>query len=518
MGLQFGKQMKDYASLINDLADSGISDEKDIKDFVDRFGASGVNFGMTPQEVAAYGSAMLNLKMPAEVAARAMNTLTNSLLAPENLSKKAKGAFDEIVGDPEKFAKMAGNQKVMFFLNRLHEMSTQKRASLLGGLLGQGFSDETMRLVAGLDEVKRNMELAHKETLQASNSVDQVYAKRMDIFNSQLKVLQTNLNSLAIRIGDYVLPGANKVLGGINSLMSDNDARSRAVEGLSWSEQWAQRKQYLDQWRQLNPDRRATEGLNDYTRDLARVGRGEIQDVGDPLRALASQQRLYDAYMTHPEWSYANRQGSEFPGGDHHYDPQHLPLDAVPIPGNRPQGPNPEVSRARSLARQYDLYHQGWQQMHDVQPSGPQGLRDPAQMQAARDTEGMVGGRILEVLDRLVSLPVFSREPGFHPSKDELPLRVDNADLRQSAGEAGHVLADAAGDRMDARARNVGQQIGTIAAGYILDAIAKLAGFKSDPVATANIQPANADVGKSNGFASAPPGGSSSGGGGGGGF
>ncbi|WFS01590.1 phage tail tape measure protein [Rhizobium tumorigenes] len=371
MHIKYGKEMKDYASLINDLGDSGIADEKDIADFIDRFGGSGINFGLTPQQIAAYGASMLDLKMPAEVGARAMNTLTSALLAPENLSKKAHKGLESIVGDVGKFSKLSGNDKLKVFIKDLAGMTGQRRTSLLGALLGTGFSDEIARLVAGSEVVAQNLALAERETKQASNSVDRVYEQRMALFNSQIKILQNNVNQVAVRLGDIVLPNANKALGFVNDQMADDDARQTATMGMTADQEHQQKLDYVKRWKALHPDepfyKANFKAVSDYNDDLAKTGRGKISDVFDNISKQELNNFLDQKYSNWPDEA-SRQQTDRFsqPVVDHKYTTSRLPMTG-PMPGPRPQ---PPVS---NMAGQYAEYHAGQKAMREAQPLTPQG-------------------------------------------------------------------------------------------------------------------------------------------------
>lgn len=215
LGIPIDK-MEAFASLINDLADSGIADEKDIADFLDRVGASLKNFGLTPEQIAGYGAAMLNLKIPSEVAARAMDTLSGKLLAPENLAPKSRTALTKIVGDLKQFSKLSGNEKLTRFMKSLQGMTNQRKASLLGALLGEGFDDEIMRVVSAYDEVERNQGMVAKHMANASHSVSTLYEKQQDLFNKQWQVLKNNISDLEISFGERLLPLATKFVALMN--------------------------------------------------------------------------------------------------------------------------------------------------------------------------------------------------------------------------------------------------------------------------------------------------------------
>jgi hypothetical protein len=102
---------------------------------------------------------------------------------------------------------------------------------------------------------------------------------------------------------------------------------------------------------------------------------------------------------------------------------------------------------------------------------------------------------------------------GEHPSKDELPIKIDAADLKQTAGEAGKAVAE--GGKQAAESLRA-------AAASLIDAVNRLnsvnikvqAAGAAGSAMGAMFKPAvNADTGKSNTFASAPPGGNGGGGG-----
>lgn len=221
-----------YADLINFLADSGIADESGIVDFLDRAGASLKNFGMSPEDAAAFGAALQNLKMVPEVAARAVDTLAGKLLAPENLAEGPLEALQTIVGDLDKFRKMVaddGTGGLLYFFERLEKLSGQKRTSLLGALMGEGFDDEVARMVAGLGEIKRNLQLVQDENAY-KGSIAGLSEQKLDLFSSKLQLLKNSLTEFKDNLFDAtakdgsVLDVANGALSWVNDGMSKNEA------------------------------------------------------------------------------------------------------------------------------------------------------------------------------------------------------------------------------------------------------------------------------------------------------
>lgn len=216
-------QMEGFFDLINTLADAGISDESDIIDFLDRAGASLTSIGMSKEEVAALGATLVNLKMPAEVAARAMDTLSGKLVAPQNLGKKARTAFQAIVGDMGSFAQVVAedaNAGLMLFLEKLENIDSAKRAGLLGALLGEGFDDEISRLVVGLDEYRRNLALAQDQE-QWLGSLRQSYEKKLDDYWSKSQRFWNNHQNILRILGERTLPIFGQALDDASDFMRD---------------------------------------------------------------------------------------------------------------------------------------------------------------------------------------------------------------------------------------------------------------------------------------------------------
>ncbi len=355
------KDLTAFASLINDLADSGIADETDIADFIDRAGASLKNFGMTPEEIAAYGAALLNLKMPAEVGARAMDTLTGKLLAPENLSPKSSRALVEIVGSMKEFTKLTGNQRLLFFLNRVSELNNQKRAGLLGAMLGEGFDDETMRLVAGLPELMRNLAMASKHVENPSNSIVETQNKRLKLFNSQLKILQENLKGIGIEMGEnLVLPWLNDAMRQVNEALADMDKRKKAIEGQSSEHVKQDKDRFIADYRKDNPSVYGSDDLDKanaqkaYREALKQVGEGKLVDVHE-YNFRQRETKAYNArvsaaadqYILYGQGRAGVNNVPEFPG-------RGTGLPPIPMP-------RPSVSQEqyRNMREQYELYGEG---------------------------------------------------------------------------------------------------------------------------------------------------------------
>lgn len=306
MGLDF-KQLENLADLVNYLADSGIADEYEIANFIDRVGASLRNFGLTPEQIAAYGAALLNLKMPAEIAARAMDTLAGKLAAPENLSEKSFGALEKIVGDIDSFRDVIArdaSEGLIFFLTELEKRTGQERISLLGALMGEGFDDEVARMVGGLQEIIRNLEMAQEKNAY-QGSIAGLSEKRLDLYNSKLTVMKNNLGNIMTMLGERGIGPIGGAVQWANDALSDNAAYSAGLEKLGVDnglfgrgDEMEKYAEYIRKYRELLPNAKHLDFGSGWTRDIRALGRGEIDDLYQNIERDGALSRRYDRNWT----------------------------------------------------------------------------------------------------------------------------------------------------------------------------------------------------------------------------
>lgn len=215
-------EMERYFDLINSLADSGISDEKDIIKFLDNAGAGLKNFGLSAKEAAAYGATLLNLKLGPETGARMMNALTSKLLAPENLGKKGYQALGQVVGDLKAFKKEMKSDPqgaLRKFLAQLGKLDKFKRARLTGAIFGSEWSDEIMRLVDGVEELDRNLDLARSKDW--FGSLGKSYQMKLEALSSRWQLFKNQVSELAIDLGELSMPGLEAGLERARSLIKE---------------------------------------------------------------------------------------------------------------------------------------------------------------------------------------------------------------------------------------------------------------------------------------------------------
>ena len=229
-------ELKTYFDLINGLADSGIADERDIVNFVDRAGATMQTMGFSPDETAAVGATAGNIKMQPDVAARMMNSVLPAIVAPS--SDKAEAALEKIVGNLKEFyALMKTNpmEGFMFFLDRVNKMDNFEALASLRDTVGTGFADEMMRLSVAQDELKKNQDYAANKT-GYDGGLDKSYALKLGTLSAHIQMLQNKLSSLVIDAGTMGLPAVKDAIDEIIQMLGEvGDGFAKMKVDLDWT-------------------------------------------------------------------------------------------------------------------------------------------------------------------------------------------------------------------------------------------------------------------------------------------
>ncbi|GGF56723.1 hypothetical protein GCM10007301_15520 [Azorhizobium oxalatiphilum] len=294
------KEMQQYFDLINTLGDSGISDEKDIINFLDRAGASLKNFGLSAQQAAAYGSALLNLKMQPEVAARMMSAMTSNLIAPELLSKKGQAALTSVVGNLGKFKKALKADApgtLEKFLQSVSKMDKFQRAEKLGAIFGKEWSDEIMRLVEGLEELKKNLKIAATPS-DFLGSLDRSYQLKLGTLSSQWQQFKNEIGLIAIDVGTIGLPALKDGLERIKTLAHEigEAFKTDFVPNLDMKALDDAQNAIVD----LKNDLAALFGLNSSGSEIGAFFRDTAKAVNEIAEAVKQAKGVVDAIL-HPE-------------------------------------------------------------------------------------------------------------------------------------------------------------------------------------------------------------------------
>jgi TP901 family phage tail tape measure protein len=199
----------------NHLANNMDATAGDLVNFANRVGGTASIYKFTGQQVGALGATFVAMKTPAEVGARATNSLMMKLGNAATQGKDAQAAFRRLGFSgkemSEAFEKDAQGALLMF-LQAVKGSSDPMRE--LNAIMGEGFADEIAKLVSGLDEYKKALKLVGDQSAYAG-SMEAEYAARSQTTANALELLKNSGARLGITIGSVVL----KPIAGLAALL-----------------------------------------------------------------------------------------------------------------------------------------------------------------------------------------------------------------------------------------------------------------------------------------------------------
>jgi TP901 family phage tail tape measure protein len=194
----------------NHLANNMDARAGDLVNFSNRVGGTASIYKFTGQQVGALGAAFVAMKTPAEVGARAANSLMMKLGNAATLGKDAQAAFQRLGFSGKGMSAAFKNDaqgSMLMFLEAVKKSNDPMRE--LNAIMGEGFADEIAKLVSGLDEYKKALGLVGDQSAYAG-SMENEYAARAATTANALELLKNSGARLGITIGSVLLkPIAN---------------------------------------------------------------------------------------------------------------------------------------------------------------------------------------------------------------------------------------------------------------------------------------------------------------------
>ncbi|KTQ94996.1 hypothetical protein NS226_13780 [Aureimonas ureilytica] len=301
MGLS-DKAIKRVFDLTNSLADAGISDEKDIVNFVDRTGASLKTLGLNMDQTLAIGSTLLNLKMGPEVAATAMEALSTKMLTATTLAGEHRKTFEKYMGPIKSFSKAVkkdANGALLQMLDRIQKLNSEQRMEFLSSFVGQEHASKILRLAEATDEYRRNLALAADEA-KWDDSLGASYKLKLDDFWSQWQLVKNAFRELTIDAGTMGLPSLKNGLNGLRDLIGEIGIGLQTLEAkVDWTDVDAAKRsvgELGDDLASLLKIDTTGSTIGDFFRDLATI----INDTTSFVKAAAVEAKEFIAFVKDP--------------------------------------------------------------------------------------------------------------------------------------------------------------------------------------------------------------------------
>lgn len=205
------KDIGNLGDVINHLSNNMASTAGEIIDFTKRTASMAATMGLSEESTAAFGSAMVALGMPAEVAGTAFNAFLGKLANLDGLSKRGKAAFASMGLDATEFANLMQTDAqgaILKFIETLRDMPKELQAAAAYDVLGAELAPKVLAMAAGYEEVARALEM----TGDAAGSMEKEFAAISDTSANKMVLFKNNIDLVWASIGDALIPAFNDLL------------------------------------------------------------------------------------------------------------------------------------------------------------------------------------------------------------------------------------------------------------------------------------------------------------------
>ncbi|WP_032092055.1 phage tail tape measure protein [Necropsobacter rosorum] len=201
---------------INDLSNSSPAKASDIVNTLGRIGGTAKQFGLTENAAAALSNTFISLGKTPEVAGTAINGMLTKLMTAEKGGKAFQGALKKMGISAKQLKKNIakdGEGAIVDFVKRVEKLPKDQAMGILVDIFGREYADDVAVLAGNTELLEKSLKQL-KETDENGNlrylgSMDKEFNARAATTEASLTKLTNSFTSLAIGIGNYVLPVIN---------------------------------------------------------------------------------------------------------------------------------------------------------------------------------------------------------------------------------------------------------------------------------------------------------------------
>ncbi len=218
-----GLSLDDTASLadaINHLGNNSAASAPRILDVVQRVASSAKQFGLSAEQTAAFGAAMVGAGFDSNVAATSILNMGRALVKGASATKRQVKAFKMLGLTPIRVAKAMQKdapKTIQAVLARINKVPAHMRASIISNLFG----DEARALgplIGNQKLLAETLDLIGDKAKYAG-SAQKEYDDRSQTTGNNIQLFQNRVHDLSISIGDALAPGLNRLMDAAEPLI-----------------------------------------------------------------------------------------------------------------------------------------------------------------------------------------------------------------------------------------------------------------------------------------------------------
>lgn len=218
----FGMDVKQVGALgdtINHISNNSAATAGDIVNALGRIAGNAKDFGLSADATAGLASSFIALGKAPEVASTAINSMLTVLNNADNASKEVSEAFKQIGIDGKdlKRAILKDPQKALTqFLHTLSKIPKAQKTGILTAIFGKNFGDDISLVTGAIENFDKAMALSGDKA--KAGSMQREFEARSATTASNIQLMKSAFNEIAINIGSVFLPVINSALNVIRKV------------------------------------------------------------------------------------------------------------------------------------------------------------------------------------------------------------------------------------------------------------------------------------------------------------
>ncbi|MGV8832550.1 MAG: phage tail tape measure protein [Devosia sp.] len=208
------------ADAMNHLSNTQASGADEILAFVNEAGPMAKGFGLSAEQAAAFGSAMIASGANVEKSVTSFQNMGAALVAGVAATGAQTKAFKRLGLDAKKVAtamQVDAEGTIIDVLERINELPADVKQATIFQLFGKN-ADALLPLINNMGTLGQSLDMVSSQTLYAG-SAQREFEVRSKTTANAVQLFKNNANALGITIGAALLPGLNDLLGAISPII-----------------------------------------------------------------------------------------------------------------------------------------------------------------------------------------------------------------------------------------------------------------------------------------------------------
>lgn len=235
------KGIEDLADTVNLLGDSTAAKEPEIINFLQRVGGGAKILGLSAQQAAAFGSAIMELGVAPEVAGTGFNALMTKIASVEKQGDEFQDGLKAMGLSAKKVRQIMDREgpakALQTILQSIDKLPQAQKMGVLTDMFGMQYSDDVARMAGNMGGLAKALGLVANQAT-AAGSVERTFKIFTDTTQAKIDTLGNSFNTLATALGDKFSPalgrGAEALTEYLNKVTAviekSNEARKLAEE------------------------------------------------------------------------------------------------------------------------------------------------------------------------------------------------------------------------------------------------------------------------------------------------